>query len=121
MASIPLLCNVCPKEPEFSDISHLLTHVASKGHLSQCHKAQIRGRQDATIREKLATYDRWYEDYQIEKLLSERMIAKESKDSNGRKASGNAKSSSAASVMAAKTRKRRAKNTVKEQVSPVDA
>lgn len=118
MASIPLLCNVCPKEPEFSDISHLLTHVASKGHLSQYHKAQIRGRQDATIRGKLAIYDRWYERYQIEKLLSERMIAKESRDTSSRKPSSNVKSIPAASVKVAKPRKRRATTTAKQRVGP---
>ncbi len=79
MTSIPLLCNICPKQPEFSDISHLLTHVASKGHLAQELKAKVRGRQDASVREKLDAYDRWYEKHQIEKLLSQRLILKESK------------------------------------------
>ena len=80
MASIPLLCNICPKAPDFSDISHLLTHVSSKGHLSHYFKAQVKARQDPSIREKLDTYDRWYDRYNIEKLLSERMTAKENKD-----------------------------------------
>ncbi len=80
MTFIPLRCNICPKEPEFSDISHLLTHIASKGHLAQIFRAQVRARQDASVRTKLAAYDRWYDRYQIEKLLSERMIAKDSKD-----------------------------------------
>lgn len=84
MTSIPLLCNICPKEPEFSDISHLLTHVASKGHLAQELKAKVRSRQDASIREKLDMYDHWYEKHQIEKLLSQRLILKESKDSSSR-------------------------------------
>ena len=82
MTSIPLLCNICPKQPDFSDISHLLTHVASKGHLAQELKAKVRGRQDASIREKLDAYDRWYEKHQIEKLLSQRLILKESKDAS---------------------------------------
>ena len=79
MTSIPLLCNICPREPDFSDISHLLTHVASKGHLAQELKAKVRARQDASIREKLDAYDRWYEKHQIERLLSQRLILKESK------------------------------------------
>lgn len=80
MASIPLLCNICPKRPDFSDISHLLTHVGSKGHLSHYFKAQVRSRQDATIRQQLEIYDCWYAKHQIEKLLSQRMVLKESKD-----------------------------------------
>ena len=82
MASIPLHCNICPKEPEFSDISHLLTHVASKGHLSHYFKAQVRARQDENIRYKIDRYDRWYDQYQIEKLLSQRMNSKELRDVN---------------------------------------
>lgn len=120
MASIPLLCNICPKEPEFSDISHLLTHVASKGHLSQYHKAQIRSRQDASIREKLTIYDRWYERYQIEKLLSQRMIAKESRETTSRKSFGNTHSAPAASIKANIPRKRRTTNIVKHRVGPLD-
>ncbi|KAL8944508.1 MAG: hypothetical protein Q9216_000418 [Gyalolechia sp. 2 TL-2023] len=83
MASIPLHCNICPKQPVFSDISHLLTHVGSKGHLSHYFKAQVRGGQDPATRTQLDIYDRWYTDNQIEKLLSQRMILKDSKRPNG--------------------------------------
>ena len=79
MASIPLLCNICPKHPNFSDISHLLTHVSSKGHLSHYFKAQVRSRQDPRILHQLEVYDRWYDEHHIEKLLSQRMLLKESK------------------------------------------
>ena len=84
MTNVPLLCNICPRDPKFSDVSHLLTHVASKGHLSQHNKAKLRAHQDASLREKLETYDRWYQRHQIERLLSERMVAKDSKDSTNR-------------------------------------
>lgn len=80
MASVPLFCNICPKRPEFSDISHLLTHVGSKGHLSHYFKAQVRSRQEPAVRLQLDIYDRWYAQHQIEKLLSQRMVLKESKD-----------------------------------------
>ena len=83
MPSIPLHCNICPKQPDFSDISHLLTHISSKGHLSHYHKAQVRGRQDTSVRQQLDIYDRWYIENQIEKLLSQRMILKDSKRPNG--------------------------------------
>ncbi|CAF9940278.1 hypothetical protein IMSHALPRED_001820 [Imshaugia aleurites] len=119
MASIPLLCNICPKEPEFSDISHLLTHVASKGHLAQELKAKVRSRQDVSIREKLVVYDRWYEKHQIERLLSQRLILKESKDTSSRvKRSVN--SPSAGSAKNVKPPKKRAKTSDKvPEASPV--
>ncbi|KAL8871946.1 MAG: hypothetical protein Q9174_002332 [Haloplaca sp. 1 TL-2023] len=83
MTSVPLHCNICPKQPDFSDISHLLTHIGSKGHLSHYFKAQVRGRQDASVRNQLDIYDQWYTENQIEKLLSQRMILKDSKRANG--------------------------------------
>lgn len=119
MTSIPLLCNICPKEPEFSDISHLLTHVASKGHLAQELRAKVRSRQDTSIREKLNNYDRWYERHQIEKLLSQRLILKESKDTNGKiKRLDN--SPPAGSAKNVKPRKKRANNSkIVPEASPV--
>ncbi len=109
MTNIPLLCNICPKEPEFSDVSHLLTHVASKGHLAQHNKAKLRAHQDASFREKLEAYDRWYQRHQIEKLLSERMIAKDSKDSSNRDRSNTITSRSTAPSRQTLPRRRRAK------------
>lgn len=84
MASVPLHCNICPKHPDFSDISHLLTHVGSKGHLSHYFKAQVRSRQESAVRHQLDIYDKWYAQYQIEKLLSQRMQLKETKDSQSK-------------------------------------
>ncbi|KAL8928189.1 MAG: hypothetical protein Q9208_001899 [Pyrenodesmia sp. 3 TL-2023] len=83
MASVPLQCHICPKQPTFSDISHLLTHVGSKGHLSHYFKAQVRAPQNSAVRQQLDTYEQWYKDYHIEKLLSQRMILKDSKKANG--------------------------------------
>jgi hypothetical protein len=82
MASFLLQCNICPKHPLFSDLSHLLTHVGSKGHLSHYFKAQVRSRQEPLIKEQLKEYDHWYQVNQVEKLLSQRMILKDSKNSN---------------------------------------
>ena len=120
MASIPLLCNICPKQPDFSDISHLLTHVASKGHLAQELKAKVRARQDALVREKLDAYDRWYEKHQIEKLLSQRLILKESKEASSSRVKRSLKSPSAGSSQNPKPRRKRAipSNKVPE-ASPV--
>lgn len=120
MASIPLLCNICPKQPDFSDISHLLTHVASKGHLAQELKAKVRARQDASVREKLDAYDRWYEKHQIEKLLSQRLILKESKEASSSRVKRSLKSPSAGSSQNPKPRGRRANPSNKApEASPV--
>ena len=80
MSSIPLLCNICPKQPEFSDISHLLTHIASKGHLSHYFNAQVRGRQDEPTRLKVEAYDLWFKKHCIDQLLSQRMSTKDTKN-----------------------------------------
>ena len=84
MTSFALHCNICPKRPDFSDLSHLLTHVGSKGHLSHYFKAQVRSRQEPSVREQLRRYDQWYKENQLEKLLSQRLILKESKSVNNR-------------------------------------
>lgn len=82
MEAIPLLCKVCPKKPHFSDISHLLTHVDSKSHLKYYSNAKIRGRQDQSIRQQFDEYNQWYEENGIEKLLSQRILQKDSRNSN---------------------------------------
>ncbi|EHK40892.1 hypothetical protein TRIATDRAFT_165088, partial [Trichoderma atroviride IMI 206040] len=43
---IPLLCTVCPETPRFSDVSHLLTHIASKGHLHHETQTKLKSHQD---------------------------------------------------------------------------
>ena len=84
MEAIPLLCKVCPKNPHFSDISHLLTHVDSKSHLKYYSNAKIRGRQDQSIRQQFDEYNQWYEENGIEKLLSQRIIQKDSRNSHAK-------------------------------------
>jgi hypothetical protein len=85
MPPIDLLCSICPSKPTFSDQSHLLTHIGSKGHLSHYFKAQVRARQDVAVRERLRHYDVWYEQNNIGELLSQRLKAKESKGSAPRR------------------------------------
>ena len=80
LAAIPLHCSICPKGPRFSDPSHLLTHVASKGHLSNHFKVSVRTSTDPAARAKLDAYSRWYERYGIEQLLSQRMKKKDAKN-----------------------------------------
>lgn len=110
MASVPLHCNICPKHPDFSDISHLLTHVGSKGHLSHYFKAQVRSRQESAVRHQLDIYDRWYAQYQIERLLSQRMQLKETKDFLNKPRAARKTAPASAVSESAPTRARRARN-----------
>lgn len=84
MSSALLKCTICPKRPSFSDVSHLLTHVGSKGHLSHLHKLQVRSHQEIAAGHELAAYDRWYQQHGLGRLLSERMLQKESKKGSRR-------------------------------------
>lgn len=81
--TIPLHCLLCPKRPSFSDVSHLLTHISSKSHLSNRFKAEIRSASERDARETLRQFDVWYDRYGIQDLLADRMSAKDKK--NGRK------------------------------------
>jgi hypothetical protein len=81
---IPLLCDLCPKKPRFSDVSHLLTHISSKSHLSNRFKLQIRSQGEPEARRLLADFDNWYTSNGLEDLLSERLSAKEQKKTTKR-------------------------------------
>ncbi|KAG5914957.1 hypothetical protein E4U42_000220 [Claviceps africana] len=85
--AIPLLCTVCPEAPRFSDVSHLLTHIASKGHLHHETQTKLKAHQDIAASVTLQQYERWYKDNGIETLLVERMRAKQKKEAvrNNRK------------------------------------
>lgn len=82
---IPLYCSVCPDHPRFSDVSHLLTHIASKGHLHHETQTKLKAHQDLTASIALQEYEQWYRDYSIEALLVERMKAKEVKEASRNK------------------------------------
>ncbi|KAL4996038.1 hypothetical protein BDV10DRAFT_202631 [Aspergillus recurvatus] len=88
MDATALLCNICPKHPRFSDVSHLLTHVASKAHLSHYFKLQVRSHQEPQAEALLDDYDQWYRANNLAKLLSDRMSSKDSrrKKSQGKSA-----------------------------------
>ncbi|KAK3396591.1 hypothetical protein B0T20DRAFT_275958 [Sordaria brevicollis] len=77
--SIPLKCILCPKQPIFSDVSHLLTHCSSKSHLSHRFKTELRSDHDDTAREVMQQYLRWEDNSGIRALLTERLNAKENK------------------------------------------
>ena len=84
---IPLHCNICPKKPNFSDVSHLLTHIASKGHLSNYYKVKVRSTHEEPSRRLVQAYDRWYADWGVEELMSERMSQKDKRRTRARPAS----------------------------------
>ena len=84
--SIPLHCNVCPKKPNFSDVSHLLTHIASKGHLSNYFKMKVRSSTEEASRRVIEEYDQWYAEWNVEDLMSERMNQKDKRRTRTRPA-----------------------------------
>ncbi|KAJ4344508.1 uncharacterized protein N0V89_012251 [Didymosphaeria variabile] len=83
-ANIPLHCSICPKRPNFSDVSHLLTHIASKGHLSNYYKIKVRSGNDDAARRLVESYDRWYAEWNVEDLMSDRMTQKDKRRSRTR-------------------------------------
>ncbi|KAB8299104.1 hypothetical protein EYC80_001217 [Monilinia laxa] len=77
--NIPLHCSICPKNPQFSDVSHLLTHTSSKAHLSNYFKLKIRAASELTAKVQLDNFEDWYDTYDLERLLSERLASKDQK------------------------------------------
>lgn len=86
MTSIPLECICCPKKPKFSDVSHLLTHVASKGHLSHYYKLKVRSGSDQAARQTVDAFDQWYSDWNVEELMHDRLNLKDKKRARPRAA-----------------------------------
>ncbi|KAH0112732.1 hypothetical protein KCU66_g11814, partial [Aureobasidium melanogenum] len=74
---IPLVCGICPRQPTFTDLSHLLTHISSKAHLSTYYKLKVRSGSDDAARQSVEGYDIWYAENDIESFMSERMKHKE--------------------------------------------
>ncbi|RFU73773.1 hypothetical protein TARUN_8473 [Trichoderma arundinaceum] len=101
---IPLLCTVCPETPRFSDVSHLLTHIASKGHLHHETQTKLKAHQDISASVSLQQYEQWYKGNGIEGLLVERMKAKQLKE-----AARNKRARGAAALVSAKQPKRKIK------------
>jgi hypothetical protein len=77
--NVDLQCSLCPKNPKFSDVSHLLTHISSKSHLATRFKLQIQAQGDMTAKSQLDHFDFWYRTSNIDALLANRMAAKEHK------------------------------------------
>ncbi len=77
--NIDLQCLLCSKNPKFSDVSHLLTHISTKSHLAARFKLQIQAQGDQNAKNKLDHFDFWYRTSNIDALLADRMAAKEHK------------------------------------------
>ncbi|KAK5132276.1 hypothetical protein LTR08_009264 [Meristemomyces frigidus] len=80
---IPLHCNICSKKPDFSDVSHLLTHVASKGHLSSFYRMKVQGTADPTSQKLVDEYEQWYSDWSVDDLMRDRMSQKDKRRGGG--------------------------------------
>ncbi|KAK2611412.1 hypothetical protein N8I77_004751 [Diaporthe amygdali] len=76
-SSIPLICLLCPKQPKFSDVSHLLTHISSKSHLAAQFKLQHSGKNED--KRTLDRYKLWSDSNGVDKLVENRIAAKELK------------------------------------------
>ncbi|KAM3414984.1 hypothetical protein BST61_g10121 [Cercospora zeina] len=115
-SNIPLSCNVCPRRPDFSDVSHLLTHIQSKGHLSAYYKLKVKGTSDPAAQRTIDAFDEWYADYGLEELMRERMSQKDKKKAGSGSASrrSTATTNSARGTPAPPTA-RRATRSLREQ------
>lgn len=82
MPSEFLSCTICSKKPNFSDVSHLLTHVGSKGHLAHLHRLQVKSHQELDAGRSLAIYNQWFQEHGVATLLSERMQQKQLKQAD---------------------------------------
>lgn len=77
--TIPLLCILCEKTPKFSDVSHLLTHISSKGHLSRRFHIELQAQTDQDAEQLLNRFDSWFKQHGIQQLLTTRQEAKDQK------------------------------------------
>lgn len=117
MPSELLKCTICPKLPHFSDSSHLLTHVGSKGHLAHLHKLQVKSHQELEAAQKIAIYNQWFQEHGVAQLLSERMQQKEAKQAS-RKAANERRAAAAVLAGSKKKRGRKSTSSVMSQQPP---
>ncbi|TGJ85869.1 hypothetical protein E0Z10_g2879 [Xylaria hypoxylon] len=82
---IPLVCFICPKNSHFSDLSHLLTHISSKGHLHNMFQLNLSRDVDANAELALAEFESWYKQNDISALLRARKTAREQRDNQQRR------------------------------------
>ncbi|KAM0635382.1 hypothetical protein ACHAPW_001608 [Verticillium nonalfalfae] len=80
-ADFPLVCYLCDNEPKYSDVSHLLTHLLSRGHARAKGNIEVRSHipGDVEAAQKFAAFQKWQDDNGIGALLSERFLDKNNK------------------------------------------
>ncbi|ROT37235.1 hypothetical protein SODALDRAFT_192329 [Sodiomyces alkalinus F11] len=80
-STVPLLCSACPGQPQFSDLSHLLTHLGSRGHTKCEFDARVKAstQTDPAAMKAMVEYDLWFKENNISKMLANRMNDKEKK------------------------------------------
>lgn len=83
-----LQCIICPKQPAFSDQSHIITHLESKAHVTRLYKLHLRGYDDADATELLNVFGTWFESNNYGQKIRDRAAAKEERK-NKRASSGN--------------------------------
>ncbi|KAI0486468.1 hypothetical protein F4859DRAFT_528198 [Xylaria cf. heliscus] len=81
---IPLICFICPKNSHFSDLSHLLTHISSKGHLHNMFQLNLSREVDEDADLALGQFENWYKGNGISALLRARKTAREQRDNHQR-------------------------------------
>ncbi|KAI0442270.1 hypothetical protein F4803DRAFT_562456 [Xylaria telfairii] len=79
---IPLVCFICPKNSHFSDLSHLLTHISSKGHLHNMFQLNLSRDVDEDAELAITEFETWYKRNNISALLRARKTAREQRDNN---------------------------------------
>lgn len=82
-----LQCIICPRQPVFSDQSHIITHLESKAHVTRLYKLHLRGYEDADATELLNAFDTWFESNNYGQKICDREAAKEERK-NKRSSSG---------------------------------
>lgn len=81
---IPLVCFICPKNSHFSDLSHLLTHISSKGHLHNMFQLNLSRDVDEDAELAITEFETWYKQNDISALLRARKTAREQRDNHQR-------------------------------------
>ncbi|KAI0540011.1 hypothetical protein GGR58DRAFT_523510 [Xylaria digitata] len=89
---IPLVCFICPKNSHFSDLSHLLTHISSKGHLHNMFQLTLSREVDENAELSLTEFESWYKQNNISALLRARKTAREQRDNHHQRRSQNSSS-----------------------------
>ncbi|KAI1147512.1 hypothetical protein F4825DRAFT_471534 [Nemania diffusa] len=79
---IPLVCFICPKNSHFSDLSHLLTHISSKGHLHNMFQLTLSREIDENAELTMAEFEAWYQHNNIGALLRARKTARDQRDNH---------------------------------------